>query len=259
MSILLCDDWQLKVSGWAKIYLLDEKDREIVNKTLNELHWQGRIEWTKMNTLFSFLVFIVWKLLLNEEKKERAVVDIQGLNQLMILNAYFLLLQFNIIAAVRGFRFIIMIDCVLFFYHWKVRLEDWHHLTIVSHQGQETFKVAVIGFKNSPVYIQKQINWILCSHWFAKAFVNDVVIFSSSLIKHASDLHMIFSLFTQINISIKASKAFLGYLSVQLLEQKIDLLGLSTFKDKLVTILKLNFPWTLCQLKTYLSMTGWLR
>ena len=70
---------------------------------------------------------------------------------------------------------------------------------------------------------------------------------------------MIFSLFTWISISIKASKAFLGYLSVQLLEQKVDFLGLSTFKDKLVTILKLDFLWTLCQLKTYLSMTGWLR
>ena len=104
------------------------------------------------------------------------------------------------------------------------------------------FKVAVMGFKNSPAYVQRQIDRILRLYRFSRAFVDDVVIFSNDLTKHAYDLRTIFRLFSQIGISIKASKAFLGYLTVQLLGQKVDLFGLVTAEDKLLAISRLEFP-----------------
>ena len=136
---------------------------------------------------------------------------------------------------------------------------DRHKLTVVSHRGQETFNVAVMGYKNSPAYVQRQIDRLLRRFAFARAYVDDVVIFSQSLAEHVEHLRQIFQLFVSSGISVNPSKAFLGYPSVQLLGQKVDSLGLWTAEDKLQAISKISFPETLSKLETYLGMTGWLR
>lgn len=40
----------------------------------------GRLKYTSLYTLFSFLVFVVWKTAANGEKKGQVVVDIRKLN-----------------------------------------------------------------------------------------------------------------------------------------------------------------------------------
>ena len=61
------------------------------------------------------------------------------------------------------------------------------------------------------------------------------------------------------NISVKPTKAFLAYPTVQLLGQKITSLDLSTSEEKLREISKLKFPLNLRQLEPYLGLTRWLR
>ena len=108
---------------------------------------------------------------------------------------------------------------------------------MVTHRGQETFNVAVMGYKNSPAYVQRQIDRILRPYReFAKAYINDVVIYSKTLQKHVGHLRKVFGLFESIGVSIKPTKAFIGYSSVQLLGQRVNSLGLSTPKDKLKAI-----------------------
>jgi hypothetical protein len=72
-------------------------------------------------------------------------------------------------------------------------------------------------------------------------------------------LNKVFSTFRRIRISVKPTKVFLGYPSVQFLEQYVDSLGLVTTADKLEAIAKLKFPGTLKELEYYLGLTGWLR
>lgn len=71
---------------------------------------------------------------------------------------------------------------------------------------------------------------------FAKAYVDDVVVYSSILKEHLRYLNEIFSLFKQINIVIKLSKIFLNYFIIALFNQKIDNLKLIIVKNKLVSI-----------------------
>lgn len=114
-------------------------------------------------------------------------------------------------------------------------------------------------YKNSSVYVQRQIDRLLRRFSFAKAYVDDVVIYFRTLEEHLQYLRQVFDLFVTAGISVNPFKAFLGYLSIQLLGQKVDSLGLWTAEDKLLAISKLSFPATLAKLETYLGMTGWLR
>ena len=76
-----------------------------MDSTFDALHAQERLRWTTENTPFSYPVFVVWKTV-NAERKGRVVVDIRGLNQLVVPDAYPLPLQADIIAAVKGSSYI---------------------------------------------------------------------------------------------------------------------------------------------------------
>jgi len=76
------------VSDKARIYPLGLRDREVVDKTFDELQRQDRIAWTERETPFSYPVFVVWKTLENGERKGRVVVDIRGLNAVTIPDAH---------------------------------------------------------------------------------------------------------------------------------------------------------------------------
>ena len=260
MKIPLKSDWESKVSGKAKIYPLGIKDREIVDKTFDELQALGRLSYTTDSTPFSYPCFVVWKPGPDGVKKGRVVIDIRGLNAITVPDAYPLPYQSEIIIAVRDCLYISVVDCTAFFYQWRVFSKDRHKLTVVSHRGQETFNVAPMGYKNSPSYVQRQIDRILRPYrTFARAYVDDIVIFSKTLDEHVQHLRQVFSVLKQNNISVKPSKAFLGYPTVHLLGQKVDSLGLATTEQKLAAISKLKFPKTLRQLEHYLGLTGWLR
>ena len=259
MRIPLKTDWEDRVTGKAKVYPLGVKDRQLVDETFDELHRTGKLSWTNESTPFSYPVFCVWKMV-DGESKGRVVVDIRGLNAITQPDAYPLPLQADILTLVRECQFISVIDCSAFFYQWRVHPSDRHKLTVVSHRGQESFNVAVMGYKNSPAYVQRQIDRLLRKlRRFARAYVDDIVVFSHSKEEHEAHLRAVFTVLRENNISIKPTKAFLGYPSVSLLGQKVDSLGLATSEEKLKAIAKLHFPRTLRQLETYLGLTGWLR
>ncbi len=93
----------------------------------------------------------------------------------------------------------------------------------------------------------------------ARAYVDDIVIFSRTLQEHEQHLQEVFQVLSDKNICLAPEKSFIGYPSVQLLGQRVNALGLATTDDKLRAITSLEFPRTLRQLETYLGLTGYLR
>ena len=117
-----------------------------------------------------------------------------------------------------------------------------------------------MNYHNSFIYVQKIINKILRSYrYFYRAYIDNIVIFSTSLKEHLTHLRLVFSTFEKINIHLLSRKSFFDYSFVQLLSQKIDVLKLTTTKKKLIIITNLSFSRTLAQLKKYLDFTEYLR
>ena len=261
MEIPLVNNWmELYKPGQARVYPVGQKDRKVIDSAFDKLHKQGRMEWTTESTPFTYPCFVVWKNLADGRKKGRVVVDIRALNKITLPDAYPVPSQSNILSAVSGALHISTVDCCSFFYHWLVKREHRYCLTVLSHRGQETFKVAVMGYRNSPAYVQQMIDRILRPfQTFARAYVDDIVIFSNSFEDHIKHLHQVFKTLTYYNICLAPEKSFLGYPSVALLGQRVDAFGLTTSADKLAAIARLAFLQTLHQLDHYLGLTGYLR
>jgi hypothetical protein len=117
-----------------------------------------------------------------------------------------------------------------------------------------------MGFKNSVSYVQRQIDRVLRLYRdFARAYIDDVVIFSKTLDEHIAHLRQVFQTFQDKRISVQPEKTFIGFPLVRLLGQHIDSFGLATAEDKIKAISDLQFPTTLADLERYLGMTSYLR
>ena len=243
----------------AKVYPAGKRDREVIDKTHDKLQASGRFSWSKHPTEHSYPVFVVWRDT-PQGRKGRVVVDLRALNDMAVNDSYPLPLQSDIISLISGYEYITVVDAAGYFHQFLVKTKDRHKLTIVSHRGQEQSSVALMGYKGSPPYVQRQTDNILRPvRAFARAFVDDIVIFSHTLQDHVQHLSAVFDILRQRRIVLSPAKSFIGYPSVNLLGRHVDSLGMSTPEDKVRAITSLRFPSTLRQLEVFLGMTNWLR
>ena len=254
MRISLKSNWKKRISNKTKIYSLNARDKKLIDKIFDDLQKQNRLFWINIFTLFNYSTFCVWKII-NDEKKNRVIIDIRELNVIIQSNVYFFSLQTNIIFAIRNCFFIFVIDAFDFFYQWRVYSKNRHKLIVVTYRNQKFFNVTIMRYKNFSIYVQRQIDRLLRRfRRFARVYINDIVIFFKIVEKHVLHFRAIFDIFQQNNIFIKFIKAFLKYSFVQFLEQKINFFDLFINEKKLKIIVKLSFSRIFRQLKIYLSL-----
>ena len=117
-----------------------------------------------------------------------------------------------------------------------------------------------MSYRNFSAYVQKQIDRVFRKHrQFARAYVNDIVIYSRTLENYMIHLKKIFDVLIQNNISINSSKIFFEFSSVNFLKQHVTSFELSTNEQKLRAIVNLIFSRNLTQLETYLELTKWFK
>ena len=147
----------MKFQTSAKMYSLDSKEHEVVNKTFDKLHNQKYMTWAENHILSDYSVFIVWwDALINDKitKKEWVVVNLRDFNKIMKSDIYSILLQTNIIQAIAECSYIFILNAVSFFYQWWIYSLHHQCLSTVLHHEQKIFKVAVMNFITSIFYVQ---------------------------------------------------------------------------------------------------------
>jgi hypothetical protein len=159
-------------------------------------------------------VFVVWRTV-HGKAKGRVVIDLRALNRVAVPDNYPLPLQSEIIASFRGKLYITAIDATSFFNQFGVYPKHRDRFTLISPRGLERPKVALMGFRNSPVYTQRYMDRLLWKHaTYCKAFIDDIVIFSDNLEDHVRHLRTIFKLSQSKNIAISPTKSYIGYPNV---------------------------------------------
>ena len=192
-------------------------------------------------------------------RKNRVMIDIREFNKISEFDAYFMSLQSNIIFSIQKCKFISIINCVVFFHQWRVTMKNRHKLIVMSHRDSEQWNVTMMSWRNSPAYVQREMNDIFRKYSYVKIYIDDVVIFSNSFEKYLQYFNTIFALFETWNIILKITKTYFGYFSIFLLGQKMDSFELITTTDKLKAIIELIFSKILKNLETYLEMINYFR
>ncbi len=160
MTVPLKMGWESKVLAIKpQIYLLGNEARHVIDNTFDEMHRQGRLEY--ITDLFSFPVFVIYKTDSHGKRKGRTVVDIRKLNNLVFPDSYPLPLQSEIIANVQGCSNLAVLNTTSFFYQWRLHPNYCLMFNVITHHGQKTFQVPIMGYINSVAYVQHEIDNIL--------------------------------------------------------------------------------------------------
>ena len=93
----------------------------------------------------------------------------------------------------------------------------------------------------------------------ASVYIDDIICGATSVANLLQKLRILFEIFVAYNLSIKPTKTYLNYPDVIFLGQQVNVLGLTTFDDKLKAIQLLCYPETLGTLEYYLGLTGYLQ
>ena len=117
-----------------------------------------------------------------------------------------------------------------------------------------------MNYWNTSVYVQQMINRILKLHCeYFCIYVDDIIIYFITLIKHIQYLQQMFEKLAFKEICLLSQKFFLNYSFIYFLNQQINALKLVTVKAKLAVITNLEFSHILTQLKKYFKMIDYLQ
>ena len=116
INISLFNNWrEFYKSDQTRVYSLNQKNKNIIDKKFDKLHVQDRMKWIVIATLFSFSCFVIWKTI-SKRRKDYMIINIRALNRITILNAYSMSSQIDIFIAIKNVKFIFTINAASFFY-----------------------------------------------------------------------------------------------------------------------------------------------
>jgi hypothetical protein len=127
MRINMKPEWEETTRSDNKVYFLGPKDRTVVDKTHDRLHEQGRLGWQKGHSPCSHPAFVIWRKVdgpNGPQMKGRVVSDIRALNRRVKRDMYPMPRQEDMIAMLAGKKYITVMDCVNFFFQWRVHPAD---------------------------------------------------------------------------------------------------------------------------------------
>ncbi|GFW31425.1 retrovirus-related Pol polyprotein from transposon 17.6 [Trichonephila clavipes] len=107
------------------------------------------------------------------------------------------------------------------------------------------------GLCNAAATFQRFIDEVLRNLPFVFAFVDDILVASSSPEEHLQHLQILFTRLQQYGLSLKPSKCIFGVTSIKFLGFKVSESGIEPLSDRVDCILKFPQPTTLTQLRRF--------
>ena len=98
-----------------------------------------------------------------------------------------------------------------------------------------------MGYKGSPLYVQRKIDHILRPYQdYVRCYVDDIIIFFKIFENYIEYLNKIFQLFDNLDMILKRSKIYIAYLLIILLGQRVNDLNIIYSKERIAAISKFN-------------------
>ncbi|XP_042865110.1 uncharacterized protein LOC122248852 [Penaeus japonicus] len=128
-----------------------------------------------------------------------------------------------------------------------------------SPAGLYQFRVLPFGLTNSPAVFNRVMREVLQGVRGVEAFVDDILVHSSTFEEHLEILEEVFQRLRGTNMTIKPSKCEIGHKEIQYLGHTLGEGRCSCQNDKIQKIKEAPRPTTKKQVRSFLGLTGYYR
>jgi len=219
LRILVDPTLELKVKP-KPAYKMNPKGRAAIDKQFDENIRAGRMERVDKPSPYTIQVFVVYA----ANGKERPVLDMRELNALVPHDGYPLPDQSRITESIGGKRWLATADITSAFYQWLLHPDDRYRAAVISHTGHEQFAVTMMGYKRSVQHQQKLMDKAFAGlTWrVVSVYVDDICIYADTFAEFFQACEEVFTILSNLGITLKAKKCFLGFHSLELLGYLVD-------------------------------------
>ena len=236
-----------------KSYKTPLNNRKVVENAVQEMMQAGVIR--KSRSPWSFPVVIVGK----KDQSKRFCIDFRQLNKITKKISYPLPVIDEILALLGKAKYFSTMD--LKSGYWQVEMDekDREKTAFTCHAGLFEFNVMPFGLCNAPSLFQELMSNVLEGLDFCFAYIDDILIFSTTIEEHLKHIQIIFERLRQHGLKLKLKKCNFIQKETNYLSFVIDENGIRPDKDKVEAIRRMQNPTCVKQFRSFIGMCSYYR
>lgn len=194
------------------------------------------------------------------EQKFRMVIDYRRLNDITVDDKYPLPNINDLFDKLGKSVYFSTIDLASGYHQIEVEEQD-RQKTAFSANGHFEFLRMPFGLKTAPATFQRTMDNVLrgLQGLHCMVYLDDVIIFSSSLDEHIQKLRLVFDRLRQTNLKVQLDKSEFLQKEVLYLGHIITKDGLKPNDDKIKAVMNFPLPKTTTEIKSFLGLVGYYR
>lgn len=195
------------------------------------------------------------------QQKWRMVVDYRRLNEITVDDKYPLPNINDLFDKLGKSMYFSTLDLASGYHQLQVQEEDRQKTAFSTPFGLYEFNRMPFGLKTAPATFQRAMDNVLrgLQGLHCLVYLDDVIIFSTSLQEHIDKLRAIFERFRKTNLKVQLDKSEFLRKEVMYLGHTVTKDGLKPNNDKIEAILKYPLPKTVTEIKSFLGLLGYYR
>lgn len=244
---------------YTKSYRYPQVHKEEISRQMNEMQQQGIIRPSK-SPWSSPLWIVPKKLDASGQRKWRIVIDYRKLNSKTIDDKFPIPNITDIFDKLGKCNYFTTLDLASGFHQIEMAEEDIEKTAFNTDKGHYEYIRMPFGLKNAPATFQRAMNNVLNGlSDICTVYLDDIIIFSTSLDEHILNLRKVFDRLRETNFKIQLDKSEFLKQETNYLGHVITRDGIMPNPDKIKAILKFPIPKTTKEIKSFLGLTGYYR
>lgn len=244
----------------SKIYRFPEVHKKELDKQINKMLKQGIIR-NSVSPYNSPLWIVPKKRDASGEQKWRIVVDFRKLNNVTVGDSFPLPNIEDILDQLGHSKYFTTLDLASGFHQLQMHKDDVCKTAFSTPSGHYEYLRMPFGLKNAPSTFQRLMTIALSGLQGLQCFtyLDDVVIFASSLEEHSDKLRNVFDRLRTNSLLLQPDKCEFMHQEVAYLGHVISDKGISPNPDKIKAIKNYPTPQNPKQIKQFLGLIGYYR
>jgi ribosomal protein L32 len=241
-------------------YPLPYRSKVVVNEWVEKELQRGHIkEVIQASAWNSPLIVVPKRNTDGTVKGHRICIDPRHINLVLENNSFPLPLIKEIFESLKGMSYFSKIDLESGFNQFLLDDRSQEITTFTWNDKQYVFTVCPFGFKIVPAHFQSIMSKIFQKFSFVKVYIDDIIVFSNSLIQHKTHLSKVFQELNSFNLKVKLEKCEFGMREIILLGYKISQKGIQVCREKLLQMKQWKVPKTGKELQSQLGFINYFR